>query len=157
MTTESILHDADLALADALQSDPKARLDAITRFMHAFDDLAREIFSGHGSWDAVRPWARDAVERVLAARPALGEWETEMGQLFYSASRDESDAEAALDRRSQHAFAREAFRDTPINALLAKFEDAEVDQDFHDEADRLALDAPSYAPASHTWWRHKVA
>lgn len=155
MTIETILQDADRALVDSQQSDPKARLEAITRFMRTFEDLAREIASGNGSWDSVRPWARNATERVRAARPALADWEIEMGQLFYNASRDESDAEAALDRRSQHAFAREAFRETPIDAMLAEFEDADVDQDFHDEADRLALDAPSYAPTSHTWWHQR--
>lgn len=54
--------------------------------------------------------------------------------------------------RAQYAFAREAFRDTPADALLAEFEDAEVDQEFHDEAVRLDLFAPSFVPRSHTWW-----
>ena len=153
MTTETILRNAELALAEALDSDPARRLDAVTRFMRAFEDLARDIAVGRGDWDAVRPWARSMVERVSAAWLALGEWELEMGRLFFSASGDERDAENALDRRSQHAFAREAFRGTPVDVMLAEAEDAEVDQDFHDEAVRLGLGKPSYVPATHTWWR----
>jgi len=153
MTIEEILHDADLALADAGDSDPARRLAAITRFMRAFEDAAKEIAITKNDWDTVRSWARTVVDRVLAVRAAVGAWEIEMGQLFFSATRDERDAEAALDRRSQHAFAREAFRDTPVDTLFADAEDAEVDQDFHHAAVLLALDKPSYAPASHTWWR----
>lgn len=155
MSIESILHDADRALADSLQSDEKARLEAMTRFMRCFEQLAKAISEGNGTWDAVRPWAREATDRVQAARRALGDWQIDLGRIFYNPSGDEVDAEAALDRRSQHAFAREAFRDTLVDAMLAEFEDAEVDQDLRDEADRLALDAPSYAPPSHTWWRRR--
>jgi hypothetical protein len=153
MTLEAILQSADRALADARQNDPNVRFEAITRFMGAFNALAREIASGNGSWESVRPWAREAVERVRAARSALAVWEVAIGQLFYSPSGDETDAEAALERRSQHAFAREAFRGTPVDSMLAEVEDAEVDKDFHEEAERLALDAPSWVPRSHTWWR----
>ncbi len=157
MSIEPILRDADLALAESLQSDEKARLDAMTRFMRCFEQLAQEIAKGNTTWEAMRPWARERAERVQAARRALGDWQLELGRIFYDPSGDEVDAEAALDRRSQHAFAREAFRDTPVDALLAQFEDAEVDQDLQDEAVRLALDAPSYAPASHTWWRRRAS
>jgi len=153
MTVETILQEADRTLAESLQGDPNARMDAITRFMRSFEELARQIASGGGTWDDVRSWARDAVERVRAARLALADWEIAMGQLFYKPSGDETDAEAALDRRSQHAFAREVFQGTPVDLMLAEFEDAEVDQDFHEEAERLALDAPSWVPRSHTWWR----
>lgn len=155
MSIEPILRDADLALAESLQPDPKARLKAMTRFMRCFEQLAKEIAEGRATWDEVRPWARASAERVAAARDALGDWQIEMGKLFYDPSGDEVAAEAALDRRSQYAFAREAYRDTPVDELLAELEDAEVDRDFHEEAERLALDAPSYAPASHTWWRRR--
>lgn len=157
MTTETILQDADRALTEAQGDDPKLRLAAITRFMRTFYDIAQQISAGNGSWDGVRSWARDIADRVAAARPALGAWQRQMGDLFYDPSRDEVDAEAALDRRSQHAFAREAFRDTPVDAMLAGYEDAEVDQEFHDEAVRLALDAEQFVPASHTWWRNRPA
>jgi len=156
MSIEPILHDADLALAESLQSDEQARLDAMTRFMRCFEQLAQEIARGNATWDVVRLWTRERAERVQAARRALGDWQLEIGRIFYDPSGNEVDAEAALDRRSQHAFAREAFRDTPVDAMLAEFEDAEVDQDFKEEAERLALDAPSYAPASHTWWRRRA-
>jgi hypothetical protein len=153
ITLEAILQNADSALADARQDDPSVRSEAMTRFMGAFTALAREIASGNGSWESVRPWAREIVERVRSVRPALADWEIAIGQLFYSPSGDETDAEAALERRSQHAFAREAFSGTPVDSMLAEFEDAEVDLDFHQEAERLALDAPSWVPRSHTWWR----
>jgi hypothetical protein len=153
MMLANILETADRALADAQQGELPGRVDAITRFMRAFEDLARQIAIGSGTWENVRPWALGAVDRVQAVRSALADWEIEMGNLFYRPSGDEVDAEAALDRRSQHAFAREAFRGTPVDAMLAEFEDAEVDQDFHEEAARLALDAPSWVPRSHAWWR----
>jgi hypothetical protein len=156
MTIDSLLKHASDALDGALHAaDEKAWLAAITRFMRTFEDLAKDIAAGHGSWDDVRPWAHGIAERVRAARPALEDWELEMGHLFYTASGDEVDAEAALDRRSQHAWAREAFRDTPVDAMLAEFEDPEVDREFRERADQLALDPAEYAPASHTWWRRR--
>lgn len=153
MITDAILREAELALMDACADDSKLRLQAMTRFMRVFEDLARDIAASQGDWEAVRSWARTLVERVVAAWLALGEWELEMGELFFSALRDERDAENALYRRSQHAFAREAFRGTAVDAMLADAEDAEVDQDFHDGAIHLGLGRPSYIPASHTWWR----
>jgi hypothetical protein len=154
MPIEPILRDADLALTESLQSDEKRRLEAMTKFMRCFEQLAIEIANGNASWGAVRPWAREQARRLQAARPAFEDWQLELGKIFYS-SGGEEDTEAALDRRSQFAFAREAFRDTPVDEMLAEFEDAEVDQDFREEAIRIALDAPSYAPASHTWWRRR--
>lgn len=155
MTIEQILHDADLALAGALQDDPEPRLEAMTRFMHSFEQLAKELEQSGDTWDAVRAWAREHAERLIAARPAIVDWQFELGRIFYNPTGDEVDAEIALDRRSQYAFAREAFRDTPADELLAGFEEPEVDQKFRAEAERLALDAPSYAPADHTWWRDR--
>lgn len=155
MSIDPILRHADLALADSLQSDEQARLEAMTKFMRCFEELAKVIAKGDATWDDVRPWAAGHAEHVLVARPALVDWQHDLGRLFYITSRGEEEAEAALDRRSQHAFAREAFRDTPVDTMLAEFEDAEVDQDFKEEAERIALDAPSYAPPSHTWWRRR--
>jgi hypothetical protein len=155
MTIQTILQDADHALAGASSDDQGLRLEAMKRFMCAFYDLAREIHAGNGSWDDVRPWAGDIADRVRAARAALGEWQLDIGRLLYSPSWGEEDIEIALERRSQHAFAREAFRDTPVDELLAGAEDAEVDQDFHDRAEGYALDAPSFVPASHTWWHRR--
>jgi hypothetical protein len=154
MPIEPILRDAEQALADSLQNDEEARLEAMTRFMRCFEQLAIEIANGNATWDEVRPWAREHAERLQASRPALADWQLELGRIFYGSGGEEN-TEAALDRRSQYAFVREAFRDTPVDAMLAEFEDAEVDQDFRDEAIRIALDAPSYAPASHTWWRRR--
>jgi hypothetical protein len=156
MTIDALLKHASDALDGALHAaDEKARLAAITRFMRTFGDLAKEISAGHGSWDDVRPWAHGIAERVLGAREALGDWQLDIGRLFYDPTRDEVDAEAALLRRSQQAWAREAFSDTAVDALLAEFEDPEVDREFRAEADRIALDPPEYAPASHTWWRRR--
>jgi hypothetical protein len=89
---------------------------------------------------------------LQAARSAFGDWQLELGRIFYVAARGEEEAEAALYRRSQFAFAREVFRDTSVEPMLTKYEDAEVDQDFQDEAVRLELFAPSFIPRSHTWW-----
>jgi hypothetical protein len=157
MSVEPILRDADQALEESRQTEEKVRLQAMTRFMRCFERLAIEIAEGNATWDEVRPWAAERVERVRAAWPALTDWQHELGRIFYIASRGEEETEAALDRRSQHAFAREAFRDTPVDEMLAEFEDPEVDQDFKEEAERIALDAPPYAPPSHTWWRRRAA
>ena len=67
------------------------------------------------------------------------------------------EVEAALDRRSQHAFARELFRDAPADELLARYDDPKVDEDFRAAAEHVALDAPSYVSASHPWWRRSGA
>ncbi|HEU4729759.1 MAG TPA: hypothetical protein VFT22_17810 [Kofleriaceae bacterium] len=152
MTLETILEDADRALSDAQHGEPDARREAATRFMRAFDHLAREIAAGRGSWDRVRRWARGVSARVCFASAALADWQSEMGLLFYGHGVSERDIAAALDRRSQHAFAREAFRGTSADPMLAGFEDDEADEDFHDEAERLKLDPPSWVPRSHTWW-----
>jgi hypothetical protein len=148
--SDEILATADAALTAAQDAEGRARLDAMTDFMRSFEQLARVVASGAATWDEARTWATRNAERLVTASSALTDWEIEMGRIFHGG---EEDAERALDRRSQHALAREVFRDTPADELLAQYEDAEVDKDFHDEAERLSLDAPSYVPRSHTWWR----
>ena len=148
--THEILAEADVALAAALDGDLRVRLDAMTRFMQSFERLAREVAKGTATWDEVRPWATRNADRLVAADDAVSDWEVEMCQIFHGG---EEDAERALDRRSQHALAREVFRGTPADELLAAYEDEQVDRDFRDEAERLALDAPDYVPRTHTWWR----
>jgi len=147
----TILAEAEAELTTALTSDPHERLMAMTRFMHAFEQIGREVAAGAATWDDTRPWAARNAERLQSARSALNAWEFEMGQLFYHGG--EEDALRAFNRRTQHAFAREVFRDTPADEMLANYEDDEVDAEFHDEAERLALDGPSWAPRTHTWWR----
>jgi hypothetical protein len=148
---DQILADADAALAGALEGDERARLAAMTRFMRAFEELAQAVARGAASWDDARPWAQRTAAQLVAAEPALEAWELEQGALFYGGG--EERVERALDRRSQHALARELFRGTPVDELLAAYEAADVDADMRDEAHRIALDGPSYLPRSHTWWR----
>ena len=147
-----ILRNADLALAQSLRDDPIERLGGMIEFMRSFEVLAREIHSTHESWDPVRLWAAGVAGRVQAADRAFDDWQLELGDLLYGASRNEEEVEAAFYRRSQYAFAREAFRDTPVDALLARAEDAEFDRDLREAAERLDVFAPSYVPRSHTWW-----
>ena len=149
--TEEIMAEAEAELAAAGEGEPRARRDAITRFMRSFERLAREVARGAATWDEARPWALCNADRMCAARDALTDWELELGRVFYHGGEEE--AERALDRRSQHAIARELFRGTPVDDLLAGYETDDVDQDFRDEAERLALDGPSWYPRSHTWWR----
>jgi len=144
--TDEILADADSALAATIEGERRDRLDAMTRFMRSFEQLAREVATGTATWDDVRPWAVRNSERLVAARDALCDWE-----IFYGGGEEE--AEWALDRRSQHALARELFRGTPADELLASYEDEEMDREFREQADRVALDGPSWYPRSHTWWR----
>jgi hypothetical protein len=148
---KQILDQAERALAKVVSDDKRSRLDAMTDFMRSFERLALEVAKGETSWDDVRPWAQRNSERLVAAKDALADWEHEMYRIFLSGGEEE--AEWALDRRSQHALARELFRGTPADELLATHEDEEMDREFRDEAERLALDGPSYVPRTHTWWR----
>jgi len=150
-TIDTILAEAEADLTAALSSNPHERLAAMTRFMQAFERIGREVAEGTVNWDDTRPWAARNAERLRSARQALTTWELEMGQIFYGGG--EEDALRALVRRSQHALACEVFRDTPAAELLAGYDDDEVDAEFRDEAERLALDGPSWLPRPHTWWR----
>ena len=150
---EDILRNAETALAASLNDDPRKRLEGMIAFMRSFEALAKEINLAHGSWDSLMPWASSMVDRVRAARPALGDWQIELGDLFYSPTSNEEEIEAALDRRSQHGFAREVFKGTPVDDLLAQFEDAEFDEDLRNRSEDFGYYAPSYVPPSHTWWR----
>ena len=73
MSIPAILQDADRALSEALSDDPAQRLEAMTRFMRSFYDIAKEVHARNGSWDDVRPWAREVADRVWAAHTALGD------------------------------------------------------------------------------------
>jgi len=146
-----ILADADSALAAATASQGRERLRAMIRFMDSFERLARGVEKGEARWDEARPWALRNAERLCDARDALTDWELELGDLLYNG--DEEAVERALDRRSQHALARELFRGTPADEMLAGYEAEDVDRDFRARADGYALDGPSWFPRSHTWWR----
>ena len=149
--TNDILATADSALMAALKSEGRARLQAMTDFMHSFERLACTVANGEATWAEMRPWAERTAEQLCSAHDALTAWELELGEHFYDGG--EERAERALTWRSQHAIARELFRDTPAHELLAAYEDNEVDGDLRDRAERLALDRPSWAPQTHTWWR----
>jgi hypothetical protein len=149
---DEILSVADAALASSLSGDDRERLNAMTQFMRLVEQLAREVSNGTTTWDEVRRRAAPIVDRFLAAEAALSDWEVEMARIFHG---NEEDAERALDRRSQHALARELFRGTAADEMLAAYEDEDVDREFQDEAHRLALDGPGWLPRTHTWWRWK--
>src|SRR5262245_11497943 len=112
MTIQTILQDADHALAEALSDDREVRLKAMKRVMRVFCCRAKDVHAGKCSWADVRPWARAVADRVWAAYEALAEWQRDLGRLLYNPSWGEEDIEIALERRSQHAFAREAFHET---------------------------------------------
>lgn len=151
LALDEILADADAALAGALDDDQTTHLHSMIRFMRCFERLAQEVSAGTISWHDVRPWGLRNAERLRSARKAMDEWQWGMGELLSHGG--EEDRERGLLRRSQHAFAREVFRDTPADEFLDAYEDEETDQEFREEAERLALDAPDYVPSSHTWWR----
>lgn len=152
--TNKILVDADAALMTAMTSQGSNRLQAMIRFMDSFERLAREVDQGAATWDEARPWALRNAERLCAAHDALTDWQLELGRLLYNG--DEEAVERALDRRSQHALARELFHGTPADEMLAGYEAEDVDRDFRARADGYALDLPSWFPRSHTWWRWKA-
>lgn len=144
---QNILDEADAALEAASAGPDQERLESMTRFMRAFELLAREQVA----WSELRLWAESRSARLLAARDALADWEGEMARIYYSGGEEE--AEWALEWRSQHELAQQLFQGTPAGDLLAAHEDKEMDREFQDEAQRLALDPPSWAPRSHFWWR----
>lgn len=148
--TDEILAEADTALRGSLVGEPKPRLVAMTHFMNSLERLAHEVTKGNATWDEARSWAQHSADRIWEAREAINDWHAETGDMLYSGG--EEGAEPALYRRSQHAFARELFRDTPADEFLAAFDTEDVDQDYREAADRLDLVAPDYIPTSHTWW-----
>jgi len=147
----AILAEAEAELTAALSTDPHKRLAAINRFMKALERVARQVAAGEASWDDTRPWAARNAEKLRSARQALSDWEVEMGRFVHEGG--EERIEWGLDRRSQHAFAREVFRDTPADEMLAAYEDDDEDKDFREAAELAALDGPSWLPRTHTWWR----
>jgi len=147
----TIQAEAEADLTTALSSDPHERLMAMTRFMRVLERIGREVAAGTATWDDTRPWAARNAERLRSARSAFNAWEHEMWRCCYHGG--EEDALRALARRTQQAFAREVFRDTPADEMLTEHEEAQFDADLRDEAERIALDGPSWLPRTHTWWR----
>jgi hypothetical protein len=90
---------------------------------------------------------------LRAAERAVDDWALKMGRVFHHGGEEE--AERALEMRSQYQYAYDLFRGTSAEDVLAGRVTEEGDQEFRDEAERLALDPPSHAPASHTWWRRQ--
>jgi hypothetical protein len=123
----------------------------MTTFMSSFEQLARAVADGNATWAEARSWAERTSEKLCSARDALADWEQALGEHFYHGG--EERAERALGWRSQHAIVRALFSDTPADELLAAHEDQEVDRDLRDRAERLALDRPSWASQTHSWWR----
>lgn len=150
---EEIFAEADRALATVPETQGRDQLLQMRRFMEAFERLGREVAKGSATWTDARPWALGAAERLMAApiQDALAVWETEMAGTFYKGGEEEG--ERALSWRSQHALALALMHGTPAADLLASHDDAEVDEEFKQEAERIALDAPEWVPRSHTWWR----
>lgn len=151
-TPEELFADADRALAAVPETQGRDQLFQMRRFMEAFERLGREVATGSATWAAARPWALGVAERLTAApvQDAFGTWATEMMELFYHGGEEEG--ERALSWRSQLALAQVLFQGTPAAELLA-YDDAERDEDFKQEAERIALDAPEWVPRSHDWWR----
>jgi hypothetical protein len=148
---DEILTAADDALAAARSDEEAVRVRAMTAFMEAIEQIAHAIEAGASRDDALR-WAGQRAEKLLALENAMTDWQLALGHLFYDVGGEEH-VERALLWRSQHALAREIFRDTPVDALLESYEDAKVDADLRDEARRIAIDGPNWAPRTHTWWR----
>lgn len=150
-STDEILARADKALSITTSEDKHASLRAITELMKSFELIARKVAHGDATWDAARAWALANEAPFRAARAALQAWELEKAELFYHGGEEE--AERALARRSQRAFARELFRGTPADEMLSSFDDEEIDEEFRAEAERIAIDAPDWVPRGHRWWR----
>jgi hypothetical protein len=150
-SADPLLGSAEAALTAARDGNPDDRVKAMTQFMSVMEALAHEVSNGTFSWDELRPWAVRNADRLRAARDAVSDWEVELGSMFNHGGEEEK--EQALTWRSQHAFARELFRGTPGDELLAGFEDAEMDADYRAASERIPLDGEVWYPASHTWWR----
>lgn len=144
------LAEAEAALRAAAITSPEDTRP-IRWFMLAVEQLVRSVAAGTLRWEETAEGAHEHADQVMAARRAFGEWAMELGSIFYSSGGEEG-TESALRRRSQQAFARELFKGTAADAMLAMSEDAEVDQGFRQETVRIGLSAPEYIPESHTWW-----
>lgn len=155
MTREHLLATLDASLAATQSGDDRQRYEALTSFMLSLELLAREIARGAITWEALHAWAAPRADRLCSVRDALTDWEYEMGRIFSHGGEEE--AELALRRRSQHALARELFRGTAAEELLASYEDEQFDGELRAEAERIAIDALDWVPHSHTWWRRGPA
>jgi hypothetical protein len=152
VTNEQILADAEAALGAALDETAlrNVRRDAMGRLMKAFEQLAQQVAQGTATWDEARRWGQRNAQRFCDARDALADWQSELAKWFDFGNEEE--IECALDRRSQHAFAREVFAGTDADELLATYESEEGDAEFRQRAELIRLYAPHHAPRSHTWW-----
>jgi hypothetical protein len=148
---EEILTNADEALSASVEAKGPDRLWSMIIFMECVARFASEVASGRASWDTARSWALSRTDKLWAARNAMDEWQNELAR--YLRDRGEEGAERALEWRSQYAFVQELFRDTDAEEFLAAYDYSEADQEMHDLAEQLALDAPDYVPRTHTWWR----
>jgi hypothetical protein len=151
MATEQILEEADAALTAALDETATrhARKTAMTALMRTFDALAKDVAKGTATWEQARPWGQRNAERFYEAQSALNDWQRELADL---SGGNEEEMEWSLDRRSQHAFAREVFAGTVADELLATYESEEGDADLRRRADLYKLDPPDHVPRTHTWW-----
>lgn len=145
-----ILAQADEHLTAAeLGSDHRGKLAAFSQFMRSLEQLAQLIWKGSSSWDEARSWGKLHAERFARLQEPLNAWEIEMEELLHGG---EEECEWALDRRSQHAVARELFLATPADEALAAYEDSQVDEALRQKAEWCSITAPEWAPPSHTWW-----
>jgi hypothetical protein len=147
---EQTLAAAEFALLAANDVDRKNRHEAMTRFMAAFELLAREMTAGSAKWEQLRSWAAHHAEPLRAADQALQEWDLETGNIFYDGG--EEGAERALERRSRFELVRDLFRGTTAEEMLSGFDAEQVDHDLRAQAEQCGLDPPDWVPPSHTWW-----
>jgi GNAT superfamily N-acetyltransferase len=142
---ETILAEADACLAATGEQTWQMR-----HFMDAFERLGEAVLAGEADWADARPWALRRSERLMKARPALGEWEDFLWRFSH---RGEEEIERALTMRSQRAVASVLFRGTPAGDLLAAADEEREDEELHEMAEAIGIDPPDWVPESHRWWR----
>jgi hypothetical protein len=155
VSTDEILREADAALSDAIEAvrgaDRAEQWRAMQRFMATFERLGTAAGHGAAVWPEARAWALRTAPRFVLARDALGAWHDQMWHQLQD--NGEQGAELALSWRSQSAIAELLFRGTPAAELLASHNEAQFDEELHDQAENVGMDAADWVPRSHTWWR----
>jgi len=117
--------------------------------MQAIWRVAKEVADGRLTWSDVRNCTSALSGALVDARNALDDWDCKTGDY---AQDGEDGAVLALERRSQLAFARQVFADTPADARLSLYEDAEFDAELHQLAVDFHLTPDDWVPRTHTWW-----
>lgn len=145
-----------LATIEELTASAKQFLHegTVLRFMEIVVEFGRHVAQSETTWAALRGVAEELSPLVCAQQTKLQGW---TAALSWASVSDEPDACDVVERRSELELARTWFRDTPAGELFDH-----IQTDSYDDAQYKALaieyfmEAPPWAPMSHTWWVRRL-